>query len=559
VKRTALLWLWLAVAPLAHATLTAEVDSTTISAADTVRLTVRVDTTNPTGMPNLDALSADFAVLSTQTSSQFRSMNGHVDAWTIWTFLLKPKHGGTLQIPALSVGGEQSKPISIAVRELDPQLRHAIGETVFFETTHTPDRVYVQSQVVVTRKLFYANGAQLYGEMPEIPEIPGALVRPLGDAEQSTAMRDGRQYGLIEQRFAVFPEHSGKLEIPIATVSGSVRLPADAGMGGRRIGIDVSSEPLTINVLPIPAEYPDGAPWLPATQVELLEDWPGEPARGLAVGTPSQRTLIVRVDGNTASAIPPLAASIPATLKSYPEAPHLNEVPTAAGIVGTRTETTSLVATQPGATTLAEVSLTWWDTVNQQVKTASVPAHTLDVTGTATPQTTQHPDETIAAPAEQPAMQAPAASVVVQPNTQAPGFATWYAVGAILLLALCIVGWRLQRQPRAPRTVAPTKAEAAAYRTLARACASEDLKQIRTALDGWLTAHFALPISAATALFTRDPNARAAVNALNARLYQHDHGERFDAPDLRACVDALRSRHTRERRPEELPALYPSV
>jgi hypothetical protein len=81
--------------------------------------------------------------------------------------------------------------------------------------------------------------------------------------------------------------------------------------------------------------------------VELLEDWPGDPAHGLAVGAASQRTLIVRVDGNTASVIPPLPTSVPASMKAYPETPRLNEVPTAGGIVGTRTETTSLVATAP--------------------------------------------------------------------------------------------------------------------------------------------------------------------------------------------------------------------
>ena len=133
-------------------------------------MTVRADTTNPTGTPNIDALHADFDVLSTQSSSQFRSINGHVDAWTIWTYFLKPKHDGTLQIPALSVGAEQSQPISITVRELDPQLRRAISETVFFETDHTPDRVYVQSQVVVSRKLFTQAGARLYGEMPGFPK-----------------------------------------------------------------------------------------------------------------------------------------------------------------------------------------------------------------------------------------------------------------------------------------------------------------------------------------------------------------------------------------------------
>src|SRR4029077_19468430 len=107
----------------------------------------------------------------------------------------------------------------------------------------------------------------------------------------------------------VFPERSGDLTIPAATVTGSVRL-ADSGIG-RRIGVDVSSDTLKVTVLPIPAEYPRDAPWLPATDVELLEDWPGEPERGLATGTPSQRTFIVRPDGTAPSALPPLWGAVP--------------------------------------------------------------------------------------------------------------------------------------------------------------------------------------------------------------------------------------------------------
>ena len=70
---------------------------------------------------------------------------------------------------------------------------------------------------------------------------------------------------MIEQRFAIFPERSGDLTIPPATVTGSVRLPDT----GRRIGVDVSSDTLKITVLPIPAEYPRDAPWLPANDVEI--------------------------------------------------------------------------------------------------------------------------------------------------------------------------------------------------------------------------------------------------------------------------------------------------
>ncbi len=540
---------------IALARFDASVDATTISEADTIRLTLRVDGTNLTSNPDFDPLEKEFDILSEQHSAQIQSFNGQIEALTTWTLVLKPKHNGALRIPALTLGGETTRPIEITVKDLDPQLKRAIAQTVFFETTYAPKQVYVQSQVVVTRRLFYINGAQLYGDMPNTPEVPGAMVKLLGESEHSMAVRDGRQYGVIEQRFAVFPERSGDLTIPAATVTGSVRL-ADSGMG-RRIGIDVSSDALQIPVLPIPAEYPRNAPWLPATDVELLEDWPGEPERGLATGAPSQRTLIVRADGNASSAIPPLVVALPPSLKAYPEPPKLSETQTRGGIVGTRTESYSLVATQPGDLTLPEVHVTWWDTVHQQVRTAALQAHTIQVTGAAT-SAPPPAAETKPAPAEAPQpAPAPAARESARASP-ASSINLWLAiafVAALLGWAFTALRARYRKLPGS-HLVDERTAERDAYAALSRACAGRDPQQIRTALDRWLDVRYELPLADAARRFSTDAAAHDSVNALNARLYQRESKEPFDPTALLRCVDAAR----REARApsDELPALYPS-
>jgi hypothetical protein len=81
--------------------------------------------------------------------------------------------------------------------------------------------------------------------------------------------------------------------------------------------------------------------------------------------------LIVRADGNASSAIPPLAVALPDSLKAYPEPAKLSETQTRGGIVGTRTESTSLVATQPGDITLPEVH----DVVGHRQPTGSRPRY----------------------------------------------------------------------------------------------------------------------------------------------------------------------------------------
>ena len=553
----------LLIAPLVRANLEAQVDTDTISIGETVQLTLRADGTDITGSPDLKPLEGDFDVQSTEHSTDFSSTNGRVEAWTSWTLLLKPKRTGTLTIPSLVVGNDHSQPLQITVRDLDP----AVKRTVFFETSYAPKRVYVQAQVVVTRKLFYSRGAQLYGAMPALPDIAGAMVEPLGDAEHSTEFRNGRQYGVVEQRFAVFPEHSGTLTIPAVTVSGSVQLPS-SDVFPRRVGVDISSDKLDIDVLPIPAAYPKDAPWLPATRVELLEDWPAAADHTMHVGTPSQRTLIVRVEGNVASAIPPLHTALPNSLKAYPEAPALNEIPNETGLVGTRTESTSLVATAPGPITLPAVSLTWWDTANQKVRTATLDAEVVEATGAplpqppanqqpsqaATPTTTSVPPATPSPPAPTNPVTAPAVS-----------FNLWTVLLAIVAV-VAIAGWsiaftRLRRLQLRPASAADSAdhREAAAYKTLARRCRGGDPASIRAALDGWLTTHYRTSLADAAARFNADPEARAAVNALNALLYKQTPGAAFDAAALLRCIDAERRRGTGIAGSTEFPPLYPSV
>ena len=100
-------------------------------------------------------------------------------------------------------------------------------------------------------------------------------------------------------------------------------------------------------------------------------------------------------------------------------------------------------------------------------------------------------------------------------------------------------------------------AESEARAAFGRACDGGDPQQIRAALDRWLTARYALPLVDAARRFAADPAAHAAVDALNARLYQRDRAVPFDPAVLRRCVDAAR-RDARTPTSDELPALYPS-
>ena len=382
-------WLFAALLALlshpSHAELSARLSSPQVDETQTLELTIRSDSRDAQGAPDWSGLAEDFEVLTTRTSSQYRIINGNVQAWTEWIIALRPLRIGTLTIPALSYRGEQTQPLELRVVPLDPEVKRQMGNRVFFETSTEPESPYVQAQLIFTRRLLYTDGTQIYGEMPDTPKVENAVVISLGNATSSQVERDNQRYGMIEQRYALFPERSGELTIPGATVSGSVRMNVNGRL--RRNGVRVIAEPVTLDVKPIPDSYPKNVPWLPATRVDLLEAWDTSPPV-FALGEPLSQTLIVRADAATGSIIPPLDYSIPDShFRSYPEQPELVDNQRADGLVGTRTRTWSLIPTTAGQVTLPLVELTWFDTQRNQVRVSRLPSRKVDIQGDPTAMT----------------------------------------------------------------------------------------------------------------------------------------------------------------------------
>lgn len=559
----------------ARAQISVQTDVQSIHETDSLEILVQASGMN-LDAPDFSPIERDFEILSSRSSSQYRSVNGRVDAWTRWTLSAKPKRTGRLTIPALELDGHRSQPVTITVKPLDAEVRATIDALVFFELDVAPEPVYVQAQLLLVRRLLYADGVQLYGDMPAPPDIQNAIVESLGQARSTTVTRDGQRYGVIEQHYAVFPERSGTLTIPAAAVSGSVRLPREFDMR-RRTGVRVQSEVLQIKVLPIPTDYPAAAPWLPARRVELIEAWDGSPQ--IALGTPVERTLIVRAEGTVASIIPPLDVGLPDSIRGYPDPPELHDslmIESAEGLVGTRTESMSLVPSSPGPVRLPPVTLTWFDTVNEVVREARIGARDLEVSGDAgvVNDRPQSPDPAASAEAPEEPEQPPAAQVNFgRPRSEGDRVSRELLV-ALLVLAMIgwvYTGWRLRQSRRPAASVsasvsgpAPREpSERATFRALQSVCNhNADARTLKGALADWAGAHYGEPPDRAlAALNAADRQSGTIIDGLNASLYaadpQADGRGDLAAAEVLAMVRRIRSLNSTARA-ETLGPLYPS-
>ena len=543
------------VADAAYGALTVHPEANVVDESAMFEITIRDDSNGSHGNLDLSPLEADFELLGQQTESQFRSINGQVESWTDWVLTVRPRHAGKITIPSLTLGAERSAPIEIDVRPIDPSVRAKLAERVFFETDATPRRVYVGAQVVVKRRLHYAEGAQIYGELPDVPTIDGAVVQRLAEPRQYSEQRDGQSFAVVEQSFAVFPEHSGALEIPPTSINASVALPVD-GLRYRRSEVKVECAPTRIDVLPVPAAYPADRPWLPATNVEVLEDWV-DPDRPLSVGTPHARTVLIRATAATASMIPAVAPYYPADIRYYPEPPQLHDTVAAAGVVGLRTETANLIAANPGSLELPPIDVVWWDTVHEEVRIATLPARLVQVVGEPLARTDATPR-----PAEPPptARAAPSTAQNVSVDWARHARALAYVLGAAAaLVASALLGRALRARLAQPR---PLFDERRAHRALRAACRADDLSAIRRALDRWLASRYGASPSLALARFRADiGNAPSrigldALDALDRALYGAGAPASFDRKALIAAVARAR-RATQSPLNVVLPPLYP--
>jgi hypothetical protein len=561
---------------VSYPSITTRVEPEIVDELETVRLIIRVSGATPDQI-DVAPLAADFEVLGTQTFNQYRSINGAVESWIEYHVALRPTRTGQLTIPPLSLGSGTTAPLTVVVRPIDPAIRSSIDRMVFFEVELTRNPVYVRGETVLIRRLYYSDATQLYSDLPGAPDIPDTRVMPLGDTRSATVVRDGARYGVIEQRFALFPERAGTLAIPSISLNTSVQLLQDGRT--RRTGARVSTPPLTLEVAPIPPAWPADVPWLPATAVTLDDTWTPDGGT-LAVGDSVERHVTITVKGNVAAAIAPPADELPERLfRQYPEPAVLADDRGGDTVTGIRATKYAIVPTAPGAIRLPDLAITWWDVERDALQVSRSPGRTVAIEGVSP----QHP----ATAAESPG---PAIERSPSPSTVAP-HATRFVAPAPLLLGSAVVvlllaagylffapsgrrigarahargqsGWRRLLASLGLAGTDRGIARARHLRRLRRALAAAgndgDAAGIERALAAYLAACYRLPETAALTKFRA-----AGSGELLDRLQRARYGRSTVAPPATAeLMDAIRGSRApagreparRRARPDPLPEL----
>ncbi|MBK8973195.1 MAG: protein BatD [Hahellaceae bacterium] len=322
--------------------------------------------------PDTTELEKDFEVVDRQQNYKVQIINNVNESVINWTYTLMPKREGRLTIPALSVGDDTTQPIAISVLP-EQSDKSGVKSEVYLETEVDTTTGYVQQQVLMTVRLFYANDL-VRGELDH-PDHSDALIRQLGKQREFSRYVEGRHYKVVERKYAVFAVKAGKLELSPLQFIGSFVEPRT----GRAITRRANTQPITLDILPPPDSF-SGSTWLPLQSYNLQQSWSTE-ALELPLGQTLTRTLHQQALGQEGVNLPPINTPVIDGLKFYsePSQPDTQDAPL--GVTGSRKDVQMIVATRPGVYQLPDIEVVWWDVVNNQERATRLPGRTITVTG----------------------------------------------------------------------------------------------------------------------------------------------------------------------------------
>ncbi len=538
-RLTTLLLTLLLACQASAATLVARVDRTQLSLDETVELTLETSDTTVFGKPDLQPLEGLFRVLGTRQANQLSSAYGEAQAVTQWLITLQPQRTGYVVIPPLQLGEWHSEPIMLNVSESSTEGGGRLAP-IFIDSSLDQDSVYVQAQVVLTLRIYHS--VSLYDDSTLSPlQFGDALVERLGEPRTYEKDINGVRHGVIEIRYALYPQKSGTLTIPAQLFSATTVAPS-GDYYGSRFGktTQVKSPEIPLLVKPKPAEYPKDAPWLPAANLTLVEAWSPQPQEA-QLGEALTRSLLIKAEGLSSAQLPPIESPPVAGLRRYLDQPTLNDTVTENGLTGSREQREALVASDAGDYRLPATEVVWWNTVEDRLERSTLPERTLQV-------------------AENPELQQPAledAAAAAHPMSQPQRLWPWQLSSAVLGLTTLLgfgLWLRARSQPAVIRTVQSGPTPRSLLDDLKRACLANDTQATRHALDAWARQQ---PETLAE-MAARFVPLSDALDGLNGALYSET-GQRWQGEALWQAIQNLPTARPTAGEPENgaLPPLYP--
>lgn len=463
-----------------HAAVSSHINTQTINLGETVQLTIEADQALKQA-PDLSPLNGQFRIAGSKQMSISSYSGGERKVTTRWQILLRPLRHGNLTIPALQVGPEYTAPVSLTVLESAHTTPGILSQSLQLETSLDTNEIYVNSQAVLSVKLFHRNPLPDTAALSE-PLSSDAIIKPLGEPKRYATLLRGETYQVLEQNYGIYPQYAGVIRFDPFTYNEGTADSVDQVL---------QKEPLELAVLSKATQKTPGY-WLPASRVSLQDNL--QERSTLTRGESLKRVITLEAHGILAADLPSLSPLRNELADLQLDNVTLEEQLTPTGVISTRTETLTVTPNERGEVTLAAVTIPWWNVIRDREEEQSLPARLIQVVAPAAGARTE------AAPTAAPALAPASTESAVAEQQSDSSLLIW------LLTALAIIsslGWLYtfnhMRNKRAKRETGATEhtagqevsplelAELGCYSDLAAACTQNDCAASRILLIEWGT------------------------------------------------------------------------
>ena len=229
---------------------------------------------------------------STSRQSSFQMVNGHTTSSSsiTFTYIICANKNGTFTIPPAQIrcGGKTLKSNSVKITvsgrqqsqrgggggyDDEPQMRtagsHISGADLFIKVSANKQRVHEQEPILLTYKVYtLVQLTRLDGKMPDLKGFHTQEVQLPQQKSFKVETYNGRPYRTVTwSQYVMFPQMTGKLEIPSITFDGTVVMqnrdvdPFEAffngGSGYVEMKKKIKAPGITIQVDPLPTRPAD--------------------------------------------------------------------------------------------------------------------------------------------------------------------------------------------------------------------------------------------------------------------------------------------------------------
>jgi len=358
---------------------------------DSVQLVVSVSGSRDSGSEPVIQGLEDFTVSPGGTSSRIEFINGRMSSGIEYTYYLQPQKVGSFAIGPASVqiGGSTYRSNRATLQVVRPaDQKGESREPIFLQAELSTPSIYVEEQAIYTLKLFLRKNVR--DIRLDLPENENLAFKQLAKPSEYRSSRGGREYNVLEVRYAIVPSKAGTYAVEPARMSMTVVEPRSrSGSGlfndpffkdpfssfttGRPLTVAAPALQLEVRALPEagkPADF--------SGLVGNFKMWSKLDPVSLKTGESATLTISVSGRGNV-NRIPDLKIPELDHIKIYADQPVLEPTQDSEGLGGSKTMKWALVPEKEGRLDVPPVAVSYFDTQSHTYKTLSSSGYTLSV------------------------------------------------------------------------------------------------------------------------------------------------------------------------------------